>query len=182
MRARHAFVLALGCAALLAACAKPAADTASTPPPKAETAPPAPPPPLPRVSGPAQDSTVLQAYLWRLVDARDGQGRRIASVLDKPGLKLSLQFDARRLRIDNACNRIGGDYRYVLVDQLEVLDLQQTLMACADTRMMAAERDITRMVAAASMLSVEQPAMRMRLTTLDGEQLWFQGIALPSRR
>lgn len=179
MRLRPA--LALGVAVLLAACAKPAPDPVPAAKPAAETPPPAP-SSMPRVSGPAQDSTVLQTHIWRLVDARDREGRRIASVLDKPGLKLSMQFDRYRLRIDNACNHIGGDYRYVLVDQLEVLDVQQTLAACSDTRLMAAERDITRMITSASMLSVEQPALRMRLTTLDGDQLWFQGIALPSRR
>ena len=176
LRPAPAFAAAL----LLAACAKPPPDPAPAAKPATET-PPAP-SSMPRVSGPAQDSTVLQTHIWRLVDARDSEGRRIASVLDKPGLKLSMQFDRYRLRIDNACNHIGGDYRYVLVDQLEVLDVQQTLAACSDTRLMAAERDIIRMITSASMLSVEQPALRMRLTTLDGDQLWFQGIALPSRR
>ena len=81
-------------------------------------------------------------------DARDRDDARITDVLDKPGLPISLQFDEKRVRVSNTCNRMGGEYRYIQTDQVEVQQVQQTLMACADARLMAAESRIGRRIAA----------------------------------
>lgn len=50
----------------------------------------------------------------------------------------------------------------------------------ADARLMAAESRIGRMVSEAALLTVEKSRTpRLRLTTLEGERLWFEGIPLP---
>ena len=144
----------------------------------ANPAPPAP-PRMQRLNGPAQSTEALRAYLWRLTDARDRDDARITDVLDKPGLPISLQFDEKRVRVSNTCNRMGGEYRYIQTDQVEVQQVQQTLMACADARLMAAESRIGRMVSEAALLTVEKSrSPRLRLTTLEGERLWFEGVPL----
>ena len=53
------------------------------------------------------------------------------------------------------------------------------MAACGDARLMAAESRIGRMVSEAALLTVEKSrSPRLRLTTLEGERLWFEGIPL----
>ena len=78
----------------LAACTQPpspaAGDVAGTTPPTEPAK--------------AMPNDALGGYDWRLQDATDAQGQRIAALLVRPGQPISFDVVDGRIRIANACN------------------------------------------------------------------------------
>ncbi|RPE80049.1 META and DUF4377 domain-containing protein [Vulcaniibacterium tengchongense] len=153
---------------VLGACARPVTgDAPSAPPAAVESAAPRP---------------ALEAYRWQLRDARDARGRRLEALFADPARPLRLDFGAGRIAVANACNRIGGAYRLDR-DRLRIERLQSTLMACADPKLGALDREIAGRLEAAPRFALaggEPPTLT--LTTPAGETLRFQGEATPETR
>lgn len=137
-------------------------------------------PPAPAAQVRAEDG--LQRALWRLHDARDSHNRRIADVLDKPGIPLSLAFKDGRVQVRNACNHIGGEYHLGPDGEFAIRQLLATRKAC-EPALMAAEARITTLLGEAS--RIELPAndkAPLRIHAGEGSLLVWQPIALPDGR
>src|SRR5690606_8672287 len=88
-------------------------------------------------STPDVSPSLLAQHDWTLVDATDADGHLDASLQGarKPPVLLALQDQG--LRVRNACNHMGGDYR-LSPDKLELLNKLQKMMPC-DPDLMARE-------------------------------------------
>ena len=86
----------------LAACTRPADP--STAPRDAAPALAAP------VASATADASLLPKYHWRLHDATDAHGQRIAALFARPDQPVQLDFRDGRVGVSNTCNRMGGTY------------------------------------------------------------------------
>nr|WP_295381548.1 META and DUF4377 domain-containing protein [Pseudoxanthomonas sp.] len=156
----------------LAACAKPAPDApapASAEPPAA-TAPAADP-----ASVAPTGAAALGAYHWRLLDAKDAQGKRIDALFARADHPLTLDFAEGRLGVSNTCNRMGGGYT-LEGDKLTVSSMMSTQMACADGKLMAMDGEAGKRLEGDSTLAVQAgDDARLTLTNAAGDVLTFAG-------
>ena len=149
-------LLLLALPVLLAGCTKPQAngDATATPAPA-----PVPAPDAPAASAEAAKPAVAEAkveftdvaviriagmlpkYQWRLASAADAKGRPIEALLVRPEQPITLDFASDKVSVGNACNRMSGGYkpgnRKVTIDKLA-----STMMACADPKLMALDREV----------------------------------------
>lgn len=161
---KSALTLSLPFALLLAACSQ-------TPPPATAPSAPAEAPP----AATAADAATLQAYHWQLSEARDDQGGAIGALFPRAGTPLQLDFGADHLGVLNACNRIGGPYR-LEGERLQVSRLAQTMMACLDERLAAADPAISQRLESSPRIALQAGDVpRLTLTTDGGDILTFEG-------
>ena len=140
---------------VLAACNKPAdqtapppgelpatatPDTATTPPggPSAPAAPVAPDPAAPPpMETPVSDAAaLLPTHHWRLTEATDAQGQRIAPLFVRADAPVQLDFVDNRLAVSNTCNRMSGGFA-LEGSTLTLSPVASTMMACADPKLAA---------------------------------------------
>ncbi len=123
----------------------------------------------------ADPQTTLKAFHWLLRDAVDAQGKPLVDFAVEQERPLQLDFDAGRLGISGACNRIGGSYRLAGND-LRVGQLVSTQMACADNWLMTREQGVGRFfsVPVSYQLNRTEPPSLV-LTNDHGERLTFAG-------
>ena len=153
----------------LAACT----GTMSTSEPAAPTAPEPPAPP----AAPAAPELAaeLPRFHWRLQEANAADGTRIDALFARADKPLQLDFDKGRLAISNTCNRMGGSYA-VADGTLTVGRLASTMMACADPKLMALDREAgKRLEGALSMALAAGDVSQLTLINAAGDRLVFAG-------
>ena len=142
-------------------------------------APVTPPAPEPPASPTAPAASALAAELprhhWRLQYATTGDGTRIDALFVRADMPLQLDFDKGRLAITNTCNRMGGSYA-VADGTLTVGRLASTMMACADPKLMALDREAgKRLEGALSMALAAGDVSQLTLINAAGDRLVFAG-------
>ncbi len=142
--------------------------------------------PAPSSSSPSQAANAMNAtlggYHWRLQDATDTRGHRIAALLARPELPLQFDFVDGRLGIVNACNSIGGDVS-LDGDTVRVGTLRATKMACMDAAVMALDDEIGKRLqgdARIQLLEIDPP--QLVWTAANGDVLRFVGAPTPETR
>ena len=126
--------------------------------------------------------TALEGYHWRLQDATDKQGRRIAALLVRPTLPLQLDVADGRIRITNSCNRMSADI-HIDGDTLRIGPLVSTKMACADPAVMALDSEVAkRLEDGIGLKLLESDPPQLVWTTANGDRLRFVGMAPPEIR
>jgi heat shock protein HslJ len=124
----------------------------------------------------------LAAYHWDLASATDGGQQAIPALLPNPDRPLRLAFAGGTLQVHNGCNRIGGRYR-LEGTMLRTAALTQTLMACADRRLMDADAAIAARLEAEPTLQLDgREPPQLILRTGAGDVLTFNGVATPETR
>lgn len=176
MKTHRLLVLAAALSgAMLAACAAPSAnrggDAAGAGPAAVK-------------SDPAPASAIaLDGYTWNLDTAVDAAGKPIALLQrdGKYGLKLS--FNGDKLGVTGGCNIIGGGFK-LDGDRLVVGELQTTLRACMDQRLMHMDSAIGDQIAGSNRYAIEgqAPTPRLLLTTASGARLTLSGVATAATR
>ncbi|MGH8025262.1 MAG: DUF4377 domain-containing protein [Pseudoxanthomonas sp.] len=154
----------------IAACAKPPQDRPAAAPPKATA-------PVPAASAPSggEASAALTAYHWRLDQAQDAKDQRIEALFANADKPLQLDFADGRVGVSNTCNRMGGAYS-VQGDQLKFERFASTLMACADSKLMALDQEIGKRLQGASAFALQPgDAPTLTLTGGNGDVLTFKG-------
>lgn len=159
----------------LAACTKP---TEETPPPAAPTI-------APAVSDapavPAQ-APPLAGYHWRLQDAKTAQGQRLDALFVRPDQPITLDFSDGRIGVSNTCNRMSGGYA-LDGDKLTINRMASTMMACADSKLMALDQEAGKRLEGASTWALQTgDAPRLTLTNAAGDVLAFKGDATAETR
>lgn len=154
---------------LLAGCAKPADDATAVPATPSTTA----------ASDASPDGTVdaglLPRYHWRLTSATDAQGQRIAALFAQPDKPVQLDFRDGRLAVSNTCNRMGGGYT-LAGSTLTTDRLVSTLMACADSAVMALDQEAgKRLEGPLTVVTRGGGTPQLTLTTGNGDALVFTG-------
>lgn len=133
-------------------------------------------------AAPADHAATLQAYHWRLVEARTGAGATIDALTDGTEDALQLDFAENGLRVSNVCNRMGANVA-IDDDRITVDQVISTLMACGDSALTTRESAIgerlpgTHRIA----LTVGEPP-RLTLSLDNGDVLDFEGRATPETR
>lgn len=124
----------------------------------------------------------FDGYHWRLEEARDAQGQRIAALLIRPQTPLQLDFTGDRITVSNACNRISGPLRSD-DDRVRVGPLFSTKMACADPAVMALDAAISHRLEGTPSVSIrESMPPRLVWTADNGDVLTFVGEPTPETR
>ena len=118
----------------------------------------------PPVSTPPQ----LEGSSWSLATASDSNGV-ISALVSKPGKPVALTFKDGRIRISEACNRMGGQFA-LTGNSLKVEQLMSTKMAC-EPALMKAEAEIARQMEGES--TVEMSGEQLVLKTPHGATLNF---------
>lgn len=120
--------------------------------------------------------STLARYHWQLHDAVDNSGKRLDALFGLPDRPLQLDFTDGRIRVLNACNRIGGSY--LIVDgHLQVTQMMHTMMACHDQTLMQRESTIASVLRSTPtlILSTEGSAPLLTLAANNGQSLTFVG-------
>jgi heat shock protein HslJ len=124
-------------------------------------------------------AALLPAYHWRLQDAADAAGKRIDALLVRRNQPLQLDFADGRVAIHNACNHIGGAVR-IDGETVRIENMVGTKMACLDPALSALDAEITRRLAGASKIALEQRDPPLLVwTTAKGDVLRFAGTPTP---
>ncbi len=163
-------ILLLTLPLLLAGCPKPA-EQAATPAETPAATPSTPAPPATMIEA----STALSQYHWRLMDATDAQGKRIDALFARADKPLQLDFKDGRLAVSNTCNRMGGTYA-LAGTTLTAGRLASTMMACADSQLMALDQEVGKRLEGPLTLAATQDGVtQLTLTTANGDKLMFGG-------
>lgn len=101
-------------------------------------------PPAVPVGG--QTDALAQVGRWTLQGATAPDGRPLAALSPHGAPVHAIEFADARLTVHGGCNHIGGAYRYSADGALVVQPLESTLMACADTALMDADRALATML------------------------------------
>lgn len=167
------------CAVMLTACQKqaepPAEPVAPTTPAPEVAAPAAPVAPAPAASPvPAGDAAAsLGRFHWRLAEAADGRGQKLAALFagDPP---IQLDFADGRVSVDHLCNRMSGGYT-LAGDKLSFGRMASTMMACTDAAKTAQERAASELLSGEYTMALDAAAPALVLTRRDGTVLRFTG-------
>jgi heat shock protein HslJ len=131
----------------------------------------------------ANTALSLDAYHWRLSSANDSSGKAIAALKPDAKRPLQMDFSGGRVSVSGGCNRASGSYEHD-AKRLSFGDMAQTLMACADTRLMELDRAIGERLRGSLPARIEggAEAPRLLLTAGNGDQLSFEGVPTPATR
>ncbi|MBF6023140.1 META and DUF4377 domain-containing protein [Lysobacter niastensis] len=152
----------------LAACAKPVHDTDT--------------PPAPAAAAATADATLLGGYHWKLANAVDAQGRRIDALFVRAERPVQLDFSDGRISVTNTCNRMGGAYT-LEGGRLAIPRMASTMMACADPKLMALDREVGMRLESPQALAVQRGDVpQLTLTSASGDALTFNGEATAQTR
>lgn len=140
-----------------------------------EPAAPAPTTPPAATAPAATDSASLAGHHWQLQQATSAAGQRIEALFVRADAPITLDFADGRLGISNTCNRMSGAYA-VEGATLRVSRLAATMMACADSKLMALDQEVGKRLEGNSSYALEQGATPvLKLTTASGDVLSFAG-------
>ena len=175
---------------LLAACAKPQAETEAQDPAAAapdnsalsDTTPASNPAPAPYV-----DDSLLTRHQWSLKEAVDAKGRTIGALLMRPDKPVQISFVDGSIRIQNTCNGLSGLYRR-LGDEIRVEELTGTKMQCPEPEVAALDGEMTLRIQGSSRFTAapgtpqtkNQPTLEWRAG--NGDILRFVGEMTPEAR
>lgn len=125
---------------------------------------------------------VLPKYHWQLASAADAQGQRIEALLARPEQPVTLDFASGKVGISNTCNRMGGSYkpgnRKVTIGKLA-----STMMACADPKLMALDREVgKRLEGDLGLRMATGETRQIELKTASGDVLVFVGVPTTATR
>jgi len=166
----------------LAACARAPAEAPDPAPPQPTPAPEAPAPAAPEAPIASVLSTAVLGHHWRLQDATDASGQRIAALLVRPDQPLQLNFADGRVSVLNACNRISGPVR-IEGDRALVGALISTKMACVEPAINALDAQISSRLREGGTLSLQESRPpELRWTAANGDVLRFVGEATAQSR
>ncbi len=166
------------CALMLTACQKQAE------PPAEPVAPNTPAPGAPAAAAPVTPATTatpaaadaapaLARFHWRLSEATDGRGQKLAELFagDPP---IQLDFADGRVSVDHLCNRMSGGYT-LAGDKLAFGRMASTMMACTDAAKTAQERAASELLSGEYTMALDAAAPALVLTRRDGTTLRFAG-------
>lgn len=142
--------------------------------PKEAPPPAAPAPATTAASAAAIDEQALTGYHWRLTDATDARGQRIAALFARADKPLTLDFRDGHIGVGDSCNHIGARYR-IDGDKLAVADAVMTQMACVEPALNALDAAIGQRLEGTLTASVQRAPEKLTLTTAGGEVLRFDG-------
>jgi heat shock protein HslJ len=129
-------------------------------------------------------STTLVAYRWQLESATDPSGQSIVAFFPGPENLLGVEFDDGQLGTTGGCNRLSVGYQLLEPAQLQLGPGRSTMMACppplADADV-AFAKFLTGTLQA-EIQGEETDAPVLRLTTVDGTALTFNGQPIPETR
>lgn len=191
-------LLLLALPALLAGCPKPQGAGEATPapaeatPPSAQSAQSAPTEPAKPAPEPAKVEFkgvgmvhavgTLPKYRWQLASATDAKGQPIEALMVRPGQPVTLEFREGRVGVGNTCNRMGGAYK-TTGKTLAIDKLASTLMACADPKLMALDKEVgKRLQGALGLRFAKGDARQIELKTATGDVLVFAGVPTAATR
>ncbi|WP_426700964.1 DUF4377 domain-containing protein [Rhodanobacter sp. Col0626] len=139
--------------------------------------------PSPETTLPITAAT-LAGHHWQLHDAVDSSNHRLDALFGTSDKPLQLDFDAGRVNVSNACNRISGSYR-IIDGHLVTAQLLQTMMACADRTLMQRQSTIKAVLRAKPTVILSAGSDATPLLTLaadSGQTLIFAGKATAETR
>ena len=125
---------------------------------------------------------MLPKYHWQLASAADPKGQPIEALLVRPEQPVTLDFASGKVSVGNTCNRMSGGYkpgnRKVTIDKLA-----STMMACADPKLMALDREIGKRLAGDLALRMAKgEAKQLELKNAAGDVLVFAGVPTAATR
>ena len=121
------------------------------------------------------DASLLPKYHWKLNEATDAQGQRIATLFARADQPVQLDFRDGRVAVSNTCNRMGGTYT-VADGSLTAGRLVSTQMACTDSAVMALDQEVgKRLEGTLKMATTAGETPTLTLTTATGDVLAFAG-------
>lgn len=137
------------------------------------------------VSTMAMDASMLIGPRWVIFSASDSGGQPIAPL--QPSLDygaLELTFTDQQIFVSGGCNRFSAPYRHE-VKRLDIGELMQTTMNCANAELNAIDNAITRHLKGALTTSVVNDARvpnqkTVQLLAPDGTQLRLYAIVEPT--
>lgn len=125
--------------------------------------------------GAGADTALLAGFHWQLQDARNAQGQRIDALRVRQNVPVTLDFEDDRIGVSGTCNRMGGRYA-IDGGTLRIETLTSTMMACADERVMALDREVGKRLEGNVQLALQRGnAPTLTLTTASGDVLSFTG-------
>lgn len=134
-----------------------------------------PPPPSATTVQPARLEAALVAHTWKLVSARDNDGRYMSALFPANSKPVTFNFAEGRISIQGGCNVRGGAFQINSAYQLAVGQTVSTMMACEPT-LMAVDKAITAALAKPLDLRIEMTTPpSMTLLTAANETLVFTG-------
>lgn len=158
----------------LAACNKPAEPAAADPAATVAVDPAAAPA--------AADAALLPAYHWRLAEATDAQGQKIAALFVNADKPVQLDFADGRVSVSNTCNRMTGGF-ILDGDKATVSPMASTMMACPDPALAALDAEVgNRLAGELTLATSAGDAPQLVLTNAAGDRLVFQGTPTPDTR
>jgi len=124
----------------------------------------------------AVEANTLDRHHWQLESATDRSGGRIDALFARADKPLQLDFTNGRLGVANACNRLGGSYT-IERGRLDLGHMMQTMMACADPKLMALDGAIRERLEGHPRIDLQDAGDTPRLTlrTDAGDTLVFAG-------
>lgn len=160
----------------LAACAAPpAADRPAANHPAAHG-------PVAGTSQPPQrvpDAQMLASRHWRLVEATDASGQRVAALFPDPSTPLQFDFGDGRLAVANTCNQMQAPFA-LKGARLGIGPVLRTKKYCGGGPLMAAEEAVAERLAAP--LTVSMEGERLVLSPAGGGRLVLVGEATAEAR
>jgi len=121
-------------------------------------------PPAVEVHNPNNPLTV---HPWKLKQATDSKGQRIAALFVDANRPLTLEFHHGSVRISNTCNAMSGAYTLDSANNaLNISPLIGTMMACPQP-LMALDATIAHHLKGALQLSIEDSELRIQNATGD---------------
>ena len=121
----------------------------------------------------------LEAHLWKLESATDGQGRPIEAVSPGTGRSFLFSFTGGRLHVRGGCNQLTSGYQINAEGQLILGRMAATMMAC-DAASMQADGAMTDLLAGAMRIEViKGAAPQLRLVGASIQTLVLTGQATP---
>jgi heat shock protein HslJ len=165
------------CVLALTACQKqaepPAAPVAPTAPTPTAASPASPAPAQTTDAATTDTAGTLARFHWRLAEAQDGRGQKIAALFaGEPPIQLD--FADGRVSVDHLCNRMSGGYT-LTGDRLAFGRMASTMMACTDAAKNAQERAAGELLSGEYAMSLDAAAPSLVLTRRDGTTLRFTG-------
>lgn len=165
---RLRYLLAMGSALLVAACAAPPGPAPSAPPASAARN--------------AQVAQQLAAHHWRLASATDAGGRPLAALAPPVASTVEFGFPDGRIEIRGGCNLRGAPYQIAPDGRLLVGRVVTTMMAC-EPPLMQVDATLSALLATPLRIEVADGVNPgLRLTAESGATLAFAGRPTPEAR
>lgn len=136
----------------------------------------------PAAPGALQAMLILIRHHWQLSNAMDAKGQRIDALFVRADKPLQLDFNASLVSVGNACNLMSAHHSQTS-DSLTVDSFNSTMMACADTPLMALDVQVhQRLQGRLAMRISEGDTPQLVLTNAAGDVFTFRGVQIAAAR